>query len=325
MAVYTDITDDELEAFLAGFDLGAPLVFKGIAEGVENSNFLLETDAGRFILTVYERRVKADDLPYFLGLMRWLAEHGFPSATPVADRRGALLSAIRGKPAAIASFMPGLAVRRPTAAHCRQAGAGLAWLHQAGEGYAGRRVNDLGQAAWKGLFAPIRGEANVLKPGLAETIEKDLGTLERLWPGGLPGGVIHADFFPDNVFFRDGAFAAAIDFYFACDDLLAYDLGICLNAWCFEPDGSFNVTNARALIAGYESRRPLSGAERAALPVLAWGAAMRFFLTRLNDWGSTPAGALVRPKDPMEYERKLAVHRAAQGGGGLMLFGPGQA
>jgi homoserine kinase type II len=322
MAVYTDITDAELEAFLAGFDIGAPLVFKGIAEGVENSNFLLETETGRFILTVYERRVRPEDLPYFLGLMRWLAEHGFPSATPVPDRRGQLLSAIRGKPAAIASFMPGLAVRRPTAAHCREAGMGLAWLHEAGAGYPGHRENDLGQAAWKGLFAPLHDEAEALKPGLAATIDADLDTLERSWPAGLPAGVAHADFFPDNVFFRDGAFAAAIDFYFACDDLHAYDLGVCLNAWCFEPDGSFNVTSARALIAGYESRRPLSVAEKTALPVLAWGSAMRFFLTRLKDWRSTPAGALVRPKDPMEYERKLAVHRAAQGGGGLMLFGP---
>ena len=322
MAVYTDITDAELEAFLAGFDIGAPLVFKGIAEGVENSNFLLETDTGRFILTIYERRVVPEDLPYFLGLMRWLAEQGFPSATPVADRQGRLLSAIRGKPAAIASFMPGLAVRRPTAAHCRQAGMGLAWLHQAGRGYGGHRANDLGQAAWKPLFAAIRGEADKLKPGLTATIEADLGAIEQLWPTGLPAGVIHADFFPDNVFFRDAAFAAAIDFYFACDDLYAYDLGVCLNAWCFEPDGSFNVTCANALVFGYESRRPLSPAEKAALPVLAWGSAMRFFLTRLNDWGSTPPGALVRPKDPMEYERKLAVHRAAQGGGGLILFGP---
>ncbi|MDR3511733.1 MAG: homoserine kinase [Caulobacteraceae bacterium] len=321
MAVYTDITDAELEAFLADFDIGAPLVFKGIAEGVENSNFLLETTTGRFILTIYERRVRPEDLPYFLGLMRWLGEHGFPSALPIADRRGRLLSAIRGKPAAIASFMTGLAVRRPSVAHCREAGMGLAWLHQAGEGYPGHRVNDLGQAAWAGLFAPLRAEADALKPGLAAVIDQDLDTLGRLWPEGLPAGVVHADFFPDNVFFRDGAFAAAIDFYFACDDLYAYDLGVCLNAWCFEADGSFNVTSARALIAGYESRRPLSAAEKAALPVLAWGAAMRFFLTRLKDWRSTPAGALVRPKDPMEYERKLAVHRAAQVGGGLMLFG----
>ena len=322
MAVYTDITDAELEAFLDGFELGAPLTFKGIAEGVENSNFLLETERGRFILTVYERRAKAEDLPYFLGLMAWLAEHGFPSATPIPDRQGRLLGAIRGKPAALASFMPGLSVRRPTAAHCREAGEGLAWLHQAGQGYPGRRANDLGQAAWAGLFAPLHAEAEALKPGLAATIADDLAALERNWPKALPAGVIHADLFPDNVFFRAGRFAAAIDFYFACDDLFAYDLGACLNSWCFEPDGTFNVTSGQAMIAGYERRRPLSPAEREALPILAWGSAMRFFLTRLADWRATPPGALVRPKDPLEYERKLAVHRANQGGGGLMLLDP---
>ncbi len=321
MAVYTDITDAELEAFLAGYDLGQPLVFKGIAEGVENSNFLLETTRGRYFLTVYERRVKAEDLPFFLGLMAWLGAHGFPSAAPVADRAGRLLNPMCGKPAAIVEFMPGLSVRRPSASHCREAGGGLAWLHLAGQGYGGHRANDLGERSWSALFLGLGDAAEALKPGLRQTIAADLATIERAWPKGLPAAVIHADFFPDNVFFRDGKFAAAIDFYFACDDLLAYDLAIGLNAWCFEADGTFNVTSAQAFVAGYEQRRPLSADERAALPILAWGAAMRFFLTRLHDWGATPEGALVKRKDPMEYERKLAVHRAAQAGGGLLLFG----
>ncbi len=321
MAVYTDITDAELEALLAGYDIGQPLVFKGIAEGVENSNFLLETTEGRFFLTVYERRVRAEDLPFFLGLMLWLAEHGFPSARPIADREGRILTSVRGKPAAITEFMQGLSVRRPGVAHCREAGAGMAWLHLAGQGYPSHRENDLGERAWRGLFGGLDGAAEALKPGLARTIAEDLDVIERAWPKGLPAGVIHADLFPDNVFFRDGAFVAAIDFYFACEDLLAYDLAVGLNAWCFEPDGSFNVTAARAFVAGYESRRPLSAGEREALSVLAWGAAMRFFLTRLHDWGATPEGALVRPKDPLEYERKLAVHRAAQADGGLLMLG----
>ena len=216
----------------------------------------------------------------------------------------------------MAEFLPGLSVRRPTAAHCREAGEGLAWLHQAGAGYPGRRANDLGQTAWTPFFVPHHGAADALKPGLAATIAADLAHLDAVWPKDLPTGTIHADFFPDNVFFRDGRFAAAIDFYFACDDFYAYDLAVALNAWCFEPDGTFNITAGRALLAGYEKRRPLSDAERAALPALAHGAAMRFFLTRLADWGATPAGALVRPKDPLEYERKLAVHRA-----GLSLIG----
>ncbi len=318
MAVYTDITDEELAGLLADFDLGQALSLKGVAEGVENSNFLLETERGRFFLTVYERRVRADDLPFFLELLRWLAEHGFPSARPVADRNGELLKTVRGKPCAIVSFLSGLSVRRPTAAHCREAGAGLAALHLAAEGFPLSRANDLGQAAWAPLFEGLAGAAEGLKPGLAKTISSDLELLAKRWPPDLPQGVIHADYFPDNVFFAQGKFAGAIDFYFACVDAFAYDIAVALNAWCFEPDGSFNITSARQLVAGYESHRELSDIERSALPVLAHGAAMRFFLTRLADWGATPAGALVRPKDPLEYERKLAVHRSSPD---LVLFG----
>lgn len=318
MAVYTDISDEELAQLLARYDLGAAQTFKGIAEGVENSNFLLETDRGRFILTIYERRVDPDDLPFFLGLMHWLADHDYPCATPMAGRDGELIQNVRGKPAAIVGFMPGLSVRRPTAHHCREAGEGLARLHLAADGFPLSRANDLGQDAWGPLFAGLKGAAEDLKPGLAATIAADLEHLTAHWPANLPTGVIHADYFPDNVFFQGEQFAAAIDFYFACVDALAYDIAVALNAWCFEADGSFNITSARALVAGYETHRPLSEAERNALPVLAHGAAMRFFLTRLNDWGATPAGALVRPKDPLEYERKLAVHRSAAD---LVLFG----
>ena len=324
MAVYTDITDAELTAFLADFDLGAPLSFKGIAEGVENSNFLLETERGRFIVTVYERRMREEELPYFVDLMQWLAGRGFPCPTPVPDRRGEALKGIRGKPACIVTFLNGLSVRRPNARQCREAGLGLARLHRAGEGFAQHRANDLGQSAWAKLFEGQSAAAEGLRPGLAMQIESDLHAIAQGWPTDLPVGVIHADFFPDNVFFSGSAFAAAIDFYFACDDAFAYDLGICLNAWCFEPDGSFNVTHARAMVAGYESERRLTPAERAALPVLARGSAMRFFLTRLIDWERGSAGALVRPKDPMEYEAKLAFHRAAAsvpGDDPLNLFG----
>ncbi len=318
MAVYTDITDDELATLLADFDLGAATSFKGIAEGVENSNFLLETETGRYFLTVYEKRVREADLPFFLGLMQWLEQHGFPSARPIPDRNGEILKRMRGKPCALVSFLTGLSVRRPSVAHCREAGVSLAALHLAAAGFPLGRENDLGQTAWAPMFASLKSAADGLKPGLAATIDADLADLAARWPTGLPSGVVHADYFPDNVFFQAGKFSAAFDFYFACVDALAYDVAVALNAWCFEPDGSFNITSARALVAGYESQRPLSQAERAALPVLAHGAAMRFFLTRLHDWGATPAGALVRPKDPLEYERKLAVHRSSPD---LVLFG----
>ena len=317
MAVYTDVTDEELAGFLAAYDVGAAISFKGIAEGVENSNFMLETSVGRFILTVYERRVSGDDLPFFLGLMQWLAARGYPSAAPVADRNGATLGRLRGKPAALVAFLPGLSVRRPTASHCREAGEGLGWLHVAAEGFHGARRNTLGQATWAPLFAPLADAADGLKPGLARTIAADLDHLERDWPRDLPEGIVHADYFPDNVFFERGRFAGTIDFYFACRDALAYDLAVALNAWCFDIDGGFNVTAARAFLDGYRRRRGLMEAERAALPILSHGAAMRFFLTRLHDWGATPPGSLVRPKDPMEYERKLAAHRA-----GIFLLDP---
>jgi len=309
VAVYTDITEADLDPLLRRFGLGAALTFKGIAEGVENSNFFLETEAGRFILTLYERRVRQDDLPFFLNLMHWLAERGFPCPTPQADRHGQMLQRVRDKPAALVSFLNGVSVSRPTPRHCREAGAGLARLHLAGEGFQGRRENGLGHQTWANLFRGQEASADRLRPGLAQMIADDLEALAKAWPEDLPTGVIHADFFPDNVFFVRGRFAAAIDFYFACIDAVAYDVAICLNSWCFDPENRFEPDQARALLAGYQGVRPLHAAECASLGVLAMGAAMRFFLTRLIDWTSTPAGALVKPKDPMEYAAKLAFFR----------------
>jgi homoserine kinase type II len=311
VAVYTDITDVELERFLEGYDLGAPRTFKGIAEGIENSNFYLETEKGRFILTVYERRVRGEDLPFFVGLMSHLAARGFPCPTPILDRAGVALQTLRDKPAALVSFLQGVSVREPGPSHCAEVGRALARLHLASKGFPARRANSLGQASWAPLFAPLRPSAAAR--GVLPAMEADLEALGRAWPRDLPEGVIHADLFPDNVFFVDGAFSAAIDFYFACEDALAYDLAVCLNAWCFSPAGAFHAGAAARLVGGYEELRPLLPRERAALPVLAWGAAMRFYITRLADWGRADPGALVRPKDPLEYERKLAFHRSAAG------------
>ena len=309
MAVYTHIDEDDLTSLLADFDLGDATSCKGIAEGVENSNFLLETEAGRFILTLYERRVRADDLPYFLDLMRWLAGRGFPCPTPMADRAGHMLKTVRGRPAALVSFLTGVAVQHPTTNHCREVGAGLAGMHLASRGFPSARENTLGHAAWATLFQGLEAAADGLRPGLAGDIASDVAALQADWPGDLPRGSIHADLFPDNVFFAGERFCAAIDFYFACTDALAYDLAVCLVAWAFEPDGCFKPAWAQALVEGYNAVRPLGPEERTALPVLARGAALRFFLTRLADWGATPPGALVRPKDPMEYEARLAFFR----------------
>ena len=310
MAVYTDITDAELEALLESYDLGRPLSFKGVAEGIENSNFTLETEAGHYFLTIFERRVREADLPYFIGLMQQLAAHGFPCATPIPDRAGAVLTRVRNKAATIVSFLPGLSVRHPTPAHCREAGAGLAALHAAAAGFGLHRPNDLSVAAWRPLFLGRESAADALRPTLSTEITADLDALEQAWPTTLPAGPIHADLFPDNVFFSRGRFAGAIDFYFACNDALAYDLAVCLNSWCFDEEHRFQPDHARALIEGYESRRRLTAAEREALPILARGAAMRFFLTRLVDWERGAEGALVTPKNPMDYAIRLDFHRS---------------
>src|SRR5256885_954132 len=241
MAVYTDVADDELRAFTALYDIGEVLSCKGIAEGVENSNFLLTTERANFILTLYEKRVAPADLPFFIALMDHLAHHGVACPTPVRARAGEAL------------------------------------------------------------------------PGLAAELGEELAFLEANWPRNLPSGNIHADLFPDNVFFRDRALSGLIDFYFACTDFLAYDIAICLNAWCFEPDLSFNVTKARLLVGQYQKLRPLDAAELAALPLLARGSALRFLLTRLYDWLNQTAGALVKPKDPIEFLKKLRFHRDVTG------------
>ncbi len=318
MAVYTEVGDEELGAFVALYDIGALLSFKGIAEGVENSNFLLHTEAGHFILTLYEKRVRESDLPFFVGLMEHLAGRGLTCPTPVRMRSGEALGRLAGRPAALVTFLDGMWVRRPKVAHCAQVGEALADLHAAGEGFPIRRDNALTVTGWRPLYELSRERADEVLPGLAREIETELALLEARWPSDLPRGVIHADLFPDNVFFLGDKLSGLIDFYFACNDLLAYDLAICLNAWCFEPDRQFNVTKARAMISGYVRRRPLSEAEIAALPLLARGSALRFLLTRLHDWLSVPPGALVTPKDPLEYFHKLRFH---QGVAGVTAYG----
>ena len=313
MAVYTDVEDSELEDFLSEYDLGALLSCKGIAEGVENSNFLLHTEAGTFILTLYEKRVAEADLPFFLGLMEHLHNAGISCPLPVAARDGAALRRLAGRPAVIVSYLEGIWVRRPKVGHCAEVGKALAAMHQAAEGFTITRRNALSCPSWRPLFERSRDYADTVETGLSAFISDELDLLEDRWPDHLPAGVIHADLFPDNVFFVKDRLSGLIDFYFACNDQLSYDLAVCLNAWCFEADNSFNITKARALIQAYEVLRPLTPDEREALPVLARGAALRFLLTRLYDWLTVPDGALVTPKDPMEYVRRLRFHQKVSG------------
>ena len=308
MAVYTDVTDEALAGYLAEYDIGALVAFRGIAEGVENSNFSVRTTQGDFILTLYERRVDPADLPWFLGLMQHLAARGLDCPLPVPGRDGTALRMLCGRPAAITTFLPGVWPRRVQQAHCAPLGEAMARLHLAGADFAPTRPNGLGPGAWAALLERCRPRAADVQPGLAEELDAALAGILGAWPAGLPTGHIHADLFPDNVFFLDGRVSGLIDFYFACTDLYVYDIAVCLNAWCFEQDFSFNVTRARAFLRGYEGVRALSAEERAALPVLAQGAAMRFLLTRLFDWLNTPAGAMVTRKSPLEYLRRLRFH-----------------
>jgi homoserine kinase type II len=309
MAVYTDVSDEELEAFIGSYAIGALTSFKGIAEGVENSNYLVHTAGGPYILTLYEKRVSPADLPYFLALMEHLAARGITCPLPVHDREGRTLKELAGRPAALITFLEGLWVRRPGIEHCAGLGQALGRFHLAGQDFPMRRANSLSLPGWRALFASIGSEADRIKPGLAGVMEKELHHLEGHWPQDLPQGVIHADLFPDNVFFLGDKVSGLIDFYFACNDMLAYDIAVCLNAWCFETDGSFNVTKARALLQAYEAVRPLTKAELQWLPTLARGAALRFLLTRTYDLLNTDANALVKTKDPTEYLRKLRFHQ----------------
>jgi homoserine kinase type II len=315
VAVYTDISEQDLAAFLQRYDIGELRAYRGIAEGVENSNFMLTTSQGPFILTLYEKRVNAADLPFFLGLMDHLAARGISCPLPVANRDGEVIGRLAGRPAAIITFLEGVWKRRPTVSDCRQVGVALARMHAASQGFELTRQNGLAMPNWRPLWQLSHQGASALDPALPDEIGTALQTLEADWPHDLPSGVIHADLFPDNVFFLGDALSGLIDFYFACNDLLAYDLAICLNAWCFEKDHAYNLTKGTALLAGYQSIRPLQAAEREALPLLANGAAMRFFLTRMYDWINTPAGSFVTRKDPVEYVRRMRFHASVSSAG----------
>jgi homoserine kinase type II len=309
MAVYTEVSDDALRAFLALYEIGEVTSFKGIAEGVENSNFLMRTGGGQFILTLYEKRVKAGDLPFFIGLMEHLAQRGVTCPQPVRNRAGSALGDLAGRPATIVTFLDGLWIRRPNVRHCAEVGEALARMHLAGADFPLKRRNALSLEGWRSLFGAAEARADEVASHLRDESAAELAFLEAHWPKGLPTGVIHADLFNDNVFFLGENLSGLIDFYFACNDALAYDLAICLSAWCFEPDNEFNVSKGRAMTAGYERVRPLGEAEIAALPLLARGGALRFMLTRLVDWLNVPAGAKVAPKNPLEYRDKLRFHQ----------------
>lgn len=309
MAVYTEVTDAELIVFLQGYDIGPLLSFKGIAEGVENSNFLLHTGAGFFILTLYEKRVHTEDLPFFIGLMDHLAARGINCPKPVRAKSGEALGELAGRPAAIVTFLDGLSLSSPNENHCEMLGEALAEMHLAGDGFKIHRDNALTLNAWRPLYRQCGPGVDTIQPGLGALMENELDFLEKNWPQNLPTGIIHADLFPDNAFFLQDRFAGIIDFYFSCNDILAYDVAICINAWCFEADFSYNQRKAENLLKGYQKIRKFNKEEINLFPILIRGSAIRFLLTRVYDWLNIPENAIVTPKNPTEYIEKLKFHQ----------------
>lgn len=310
MAVYTPIDKASLEVFVKYYDIGSLQHYEGIAEGIENTNYLLVTSKDRYILTLYEKRVRPEDLPFFLGLMRHLANRHMPCPLPVVGRDGGLIYTLAGRPAALQTFLPDRALKSWAPPHLAELGRGLARLHLAAADFPMRRANDFSLAGWKRLAGRCTADGDQAFPGIVATIQSELSYLERYWPTGLPSGVIHGDLFPDNVFFRGDTLSGFIDFYFACSDFWAMDLAICINAWCFHEGREFALQEAQTFLQAYASIRSLTEAEKVAFPILLRGNALRFLLTRLHDWlYNRPEGALLTPKDPNEYWRILTFHQ----------------
>lgn len=311
MAVYTNVSETDIQKLRSLYALNGEVKLKAIAEGVENSNYLLTAADKRYILTLYEKRVNPADLPFFLELLTYLAEKGVPCPLPVKATDGKVIQEVAGRPAAMVSFLEGQSVKKPAAVHCGAVGEHLALMHLASNGYAHSRANSLSLAGWKDIWAKIQKPAAEAWPEAIPFVEEAMARLEKAWPQHLPKGIIHADLFPDNVFFEGDVLSGLIDFYFACNDLFAYDLAICLNAWCFENNREFNITKSQRMLEAYVAKRPLNAEERDAFPILCLGASMRFLMTRMHDWLNPQPGALVTPKDPMEYMQKLKFHLTA--------------
>lgn len=311
MAVFTQVSEGDLAAFLRAYNVGEAVTLDGIAEGVENSNYKLTTTEGPFILTLYEKRVDEADLPFFLSLMEFLADNGVPTARPIPQKNGARLGTLCDRPAALIAFLSGKSTLTPSPAQARAAGAALADLHEATPRFEGSRPNTLGPEGWAALLAKCAPRANEVQEDLGAELQSALDQIHATWPTGLPRGVIHADLFPDNVLFEGDKVGGLIDFYFACTDYYAYDLAVMINAWGFAKDGTWLPDVCTALVEGYETHRTLSDAERAALPLLSRGAALRFILTRLWDLLNHDPDALVTPKDPLALLPALRFHANA--------------
>ena len=311
MAIYTKLSESKLREFFSKYNLGNFINYKEIKEGIENTNYFIETEKGKFILTLYEKRVDEKDLPFFMSLMKNLFDKNFPSPQPIINKNGNYISEISGKKAAVVSFLDGSEKKNLNPDNCYEIGIQTAKLHLITKNLTGKRENKLSINSWRKIYKKIENECPKIHVKLAETIEKSLNEIENDWPQNIPSGIIHADLFPDNIFFKKEKLSGIIDFYFSCYDFYAFEIAICLNALCFEgrkENLSFNVTKAKKFIDGYSEIRKLSEEEKKSLKILCQGAAMRFLLTRVFDYLNLTEGALVKIKDPIEYLKRLEFH-----------------
>ena len=311
MAVYTKLSEAQLKDFFSKYDLGKVLKYEEIKEGIENTNYYVELEKGKFILTLYEKRVEEKDLPFFISLMKNLFDKKFPSPEPIINRNGNYISEILNKKAAVVSFLEGKAKKILEPNECYEIGIHTAKLHLITNKLNGKRENKLSVNSWRELYNKVKIDCSKIYKDLPNIIEKNLDIIEKNWPKSIPSGIIHADLFSDNIFFKNKKLSGIIDYYFSCNDFYAFEIAICLNALCFEGKNenlSFNVTKAKRFIDGYESLRKLNDNEKKYLKVLCQGAAMRFLLTRVFDYLNLTEGAIVKIKDPLEYLKRLEFH-----------------
>ena len=315
MAVYTKLSENNLKDLFSKYNLGKLLKFQGIQEGIENSNYFVKTDSGKFILTVYEKRVEEKDLPFFMGLMKNIFNENFPSPEPIINKNGNYITEIFGKKAAVVSFLEGTSKKNLTPGNCHEVGIYTAKLHTITKNLNIKRTNRLSVNSWRLIYRKIQRDCSKIYPDLTKIIERNLEVIEDKWPKNIPRGIIHADLFPDNIFFKGSKLTGIIDFYFSCYDFYALEIAICLNALCFEGKNenlSFNVTKAKKFIDGYSSIRKLTEEEKESLKILCHGAAMRFLLTRVFDYLNLTEDALVKIKDPVEYLKRLEFHNSVK-------------
>ena len=309
MAVYSPVNKNELEIFLEQYDIGTLLKFDGILEGIENTNYKIITTQNTYILTIFEKRVDEEDLPFFINLKNHLVKKNFLCPKPISSKTGKVINHLNKKPCILISYLKGKKVQLASKNHCEQVGEKLSLLHEYALDFKQKKENKMNYNQWENIFLKCKTSKNEDYVYLYSFIEKELLFLKENWPNSLPKGVIHADVFQDNVFFINDKFSGLIDFYFSCNDYLAYDLALAVNAWCFDIKGSFSENKLLAIIKGYEVNRTLLKEEKNSLSILLRGASMRILLTRLHDKIFHTDGAFVEPKNPIEYLQILEFHQ----------------